>query len=103
MVREASVPHCPCDGLIKPDVVFYGEAVRDLDKAANVVVASDVLLVLGSSLAVYPAAFLPEQAGGQVVVVNQGEVGLPPGRGRFFVEADLDQYFGEVAEHLKAS
>ena len=100
MVREAPVPLCSCGGVIKPDVVFYGEAVRDLDHAAAAVAASDLLLVLGSSLAVLPAAFLPEQAGGGVVVVNKGEVGLQPGAGRYFVEADLDEYLGEVSKHL---
>lgn len=100
IVRTAAVPRCACDGVIKPDVVFYGEAVRDLDVAARVVGSSDLLLVLGSTLLVYPAAFLPEQAGGDVVVVNRGEVGLPPAPGRYFVDADLDQYFAEVAEHL---
>ena len=100
MVRETEIPHCVCDGVIKPDVVFYGEAVRDLDVAASVVVASDLLLVLGSSLSVYPAAFLPEQAGGRVVVVNRGEVGLPPAPGRYFVDADLDDFFGQVARHF---
>ena len=102
MMREAAVPRCSCDGVIKPDVVFYGEAVRDLEVAASVVGASDLLLVLGSSLVVYPAAILPEQAGGDVVVVNRGEVGLAPGPGRYFVEADLDDYFGEVTECLSA-
>jgi NAD-dependent deacetylase len=82
--------------------VFYGEAVRDLELAATAVGASDLLLVLGSTLMVYPAAFLPEQAGGNVVVVNRGEVGLAPGPGRYFVDADLDDYFGEVAERLGA-
>lgn len=100
MVRQVAVPRCDCDGVIKPDVVFFGEAVRGLDAAAGAVAASDLLLVLGSSLAVYPAAFLPEQAGGDVVVVNRGEVGLAPGPGRHFVDADLDEYFGEVAQHL---
>ena len=97
VVLVDEVPHCPCSGLIKPDVVFFGEAVRDLDPAASAVAGSDLLLVLGSSLAVYPAAFLPEQAGGDVVVVNQGEVGLRSGPGRYFVDADLDVFFREVA------
>ena len=100
MVREAEVPRCACDGVIKPDVVFYGEAVRHLDEAADVVAASDLLLVLGSTLLVYPAAFLPERAGGDVVVVNSGDVGLSPGPGRYFADADLDEYFTEVAECL---
>jgi len=100
MVRETAVPRCSCDGVIKPDVVFYGEAVRDLETAASVVGASDLLLVLGSTLLVYPAAFLPEQAGGDVVVVNRGEVGLAPGASRYFVDADLEGYFREVGHHL---
>ena len=102
MVREVDIPRCDCDGVIKPDVVFYGEPVRDLEIAARGVAASDLLLVLGSSLAVYPAAFLPEQAGGEVVVVNRGEVGLAPGPGRYFVDAELDTFFAEVAECLGA-
>jgi len=100
MVREAPVPQCSCGGVIKPDIVFFGEAVHDLDRAASVVAASDLLLVLGSSLAVYPAAFLPEQASGDVVVVNKGDVGLPPQEGRYFVDADLDDFFRDVERLL---
>ena len=96
MVREVEVPHCACGGVIKPDVVFFGEPVHGLDEAASVVSTSDLLLVLGSSLSVYPAAFLPEAAGGDVVVVTAGEVGLRPGPDRYFVDADLDAFFGEV-------
>lgn len=99
-VRDVEVPRCSCGGVIKPDIVFYGEAVRDLEFAAVAVASSDLLLVLGSTLLVYPAAFLPEQAGGDVVVVNRGEVGLSPGSGRYFVDADLDEYFAEVEQHL---
>lgn len=99
-VREVEVPRCSCGGIIKPDIVFYGEAVRDLELAVVAVASSDLLLVLGSTLLVYPAAFLPEQAGGDVVVVNRGEVGLSPGPGRYFVDADLDEYFTEVQKHL---
>jgi NAD-dependent deacetylase len=100
MVLEVAVPRCSCGGVIKPDVVFFGEAVRDLDLATAAVAASDLLLVLGSTLVIYPAAFLPEQAGGEVVVVNRGEVGLMAGPGRYFVDADLEEYFAQVATFL---
>jgi len=95
------VPRCACGGLIKPDVVFFGEPVRDLERAMEEVAASDLLLVLGSSLTVYPVAWLPEQAGGDVVVVNQGPVGLAPGPDRYFAEAGLDGFFEEVAAVLE--
>jgi NAD-dependent deacetylase len=100
MVREVDVPHCSCGGVVKPDVVFFGEPVNAFDEAASVVSGSDLLLVLGSSLSVYPAAFLPEAAGGDVVVVNSGEVSLAPGPDRYFVDADLDGFFGEVRSIL---
>ncbi|MCU0234904.1 MAG: hypothetical protein MUE90_12840 [Thermoanaerobaculales bacterium] len=98
---EAPAPHCPCGGLIKPDVVFFGEPVLGLEEAAAEVAAADLLLVLGSSLAVYPAAFLPSYATGEVVVINRGEVGLPPGPRRYFVDAELDAYLAEVAAVLR--
>jgi NAD-dependent deacetylase len=99
-VGEVEVPHCGCGGVIKPDVVFFGEPVHGLEQAAAVIGESDLLLVLGSSLTVYPAAFLPEAAGGDVVVVNSGEVGLAPAANRFFADADLDGFFAEVERHL---
>lgn len=102
-IVEEEAPHCPCSGLIKPDVVFFGEPVYGLETAAAAISVSDLLLVLGSSLNVYPAALLPEQAGGDVVIVNRGEVGLPPGPGRFFVDAGLDEFFGEVSSHLEGN
>jgi len=98
---RAPIVCCPvCGGVIKPDVVFFGEAVKDFEEAAAMVSRCDLLLVLGSSLAVYPAAVLPKMASGTVIVVNQGEVMLPPGRGRYFIDQDLNDFFREVAEEL---
>ncbi|MFP4054754.1 MAG: SIR2 family NAD-dependent protein deacylase [Phycisphaerae bacterium] len=93
------VPRCGCPqrGVIKPDVVFFGEIVHAIDDAAELVGGSDLLLVLGSSLVVYPAAMLPELAPGEIVVVNRGEVAMAGGPGRWFIQADLDAYFRQVA------
>ena len=102
LLQEVEVPRCTCGGVIKPDIVFFGEGVYGLDEAMMAVASSDLLLVLGSSLTVFPAAFLPEQAGGDVVVVNRGKVGLARGPGRYFADADLDEFFTDVAEHLSA-
>jgi NAD-dependent deacetylase len=89
-----------CGGVVKPDVVFFGEAVRDFERADALARKADLFLVLGSSLAVYPAATLPQIAPGTVVVVNHGEVTLPPGPDRFFVDAPLDAFFAEVLDAL---
>lgn len=60
-VRDHRVPRCRCGGVIKPDVVLYGEMLPyDALLAAEEEIAScDLLLVVGSSLTVAPAAQLP--------------------------------------------
>ena len=64
-----------CGAAFKPDITFFGEALPEAALAAAVAQArrADLMLVLGTSLTVYPAAALPEQtlrAGGQLVIVN---------------------------------
>jgi len=97
------IVHCPtCEGLLKPDIVFFGEAVNAYEKAEAMVSECDLLLVLGSSLNVSPASMLPYSTSATTVIVNRGNVMLPPGPQRFFVDEDLDVYFRKVAEYLNS-
>ena len=69
------VPRCACGGAYKPDITFFGEALPEEAFAAaqSLAIKSDVFLVLGTSLTVYPAAGLPRlalQAGAKVFIVN---------------------------------
>ena len=48
----------PAGELLRPHIVFFGEAVPMFDKAREIVQAADILIVVGTSLAVYPAASL---------------------------------------------
>ena len=75
MLKSGDVPHCPCGGVYKPDITFFGEALPEAAFAAaqELALRSDVFLVLGTSLTVFPAAGLPRltlQAGGKVFIVN---------------------------------
>ena len=70
-----SVPRCACGGVYKPDITFFGESLPEEAFAAaqSLAIRSDVFLVLGTSLTVFPAAGLPRltlQAGGKVFIVN---------------------------------
>lgn len=72
---SATVPRCECGGVYKPDITFFGEALPEeaFQKAQDLAIKSDVFLVLGTSLTVYPAAGLPRltlHAGGKVFIVN---------------------------------
>jgi NAD-dependent deacetylase len=77
-IERSHVPHCPtCQGIIKPNVILFGEAlpVRALMAAKRAVAECDVLLVAGSSLEVAPASDLPMLARAhhaQLIIINQG-------------------------------
>ncbi|HQQ71819.1 MAG TPA: NAD-dependent deacylase [Alicycliphilus sp.] len=73
-----SPPYCDrCGNLLRPGVVWFGEPLplATLDAAQRVVQACDLMLVVGTAGAVYPAAGLAHQArdaGARVVVINTG-------------------------------
>ncbi|MGH3047499.1 MAG: SIR2 family NAD-dependent protein deacylase [Gaiellaceae bacterium] len=70
-------PRCPaCGAVVKPDVVFFDELLPPdaIDRAYQLAGEARLLLVVGSSLEVYPVAELPRttlEAGGKVAVVNR--------------------------------
>lgn len=75
MLKGGGVPKCVCGGTYKPDITFFGESLpeRAFMEAQGLAIRADVMLVLGTSLTVFPAAGLPRltlQAGGEVVIVN---------------------------------
>ena len=67
------VPRCSCGGLIRPDVVLYGESLNQsiLSSATSHVRHADMLIVGGTSLNVYPAAGLVNYySGNKLVLIN---------------------------------
>lgn len=76
------VPECvQCGGILKPDAVFFGEAmpVWETMEAQKRSVRCDLCIVIGSSLVVYPAALMPQYAvnsGAKLVIVNEGPTEL---------------------------
>jgi NAD-dependent deacetylase len=81
-VQTELPPRCrACGGSLKPRVVFFGEALPAgaMGEATAAVAACDLLLVVGSTLRVQPAATLPliaRQVGARVVIVNVGPTAL---------------------------
>lgn len=74
IVDGTGVPHCTCGGLIKPDVVLYEESLstHTLNESVRYIQNTDVLIVGGTSLAVYPAAgLLDYYTGHKLVLINK--------------------------------
>ena len=71
---EDGVPRCPaCGGIVKPDVVLYEEGLdgRVIEESANAIRRADLLVIAGTSLAVYPAAGLIDHfQGSHLAIVN---------------------------------
>ncbi len=76
---RVKIPHCPdCDGVLKPDVVFFGDAVpkADVERGYRWVEQAQAVLVLGSSLMVYSSFRYVRKAhelGMPVMAINQGK------------------------------
>ena len=73
---KAEVPDCElCQGILKPDVVFFGELLPELTlkNATAHATRCDLMIVIGSSLVVYPAAYMPmyaKESGSKLAIIN---------------------------------
>jgi NAD-dependent deacetylase len=77
-VYKEKTPACYCGGVIKPGIIFYGEMLPEEDLSLSIFHASrsDLMIVVGTALAVQPAAFMPMYTlknSGVVVLINRGE------------------------------
>jgi NAD-dependent deacetylase len=70
-------PSCACGGVLKPATISFGQPLRKttIDQAADAAMKADLVLALGSTLSVYPAASIPLLAAGRgtpYIIVNRG-------------------------------
>ena len=82
VVATAGVPRCDCGGIIKPDVVLYGEGLdsKILSDAVAHIASADMLLIGGTQLSVYPAAGLVDYFRGRdIAVINLSETSRETG------------------------
>ena len=74
MINSEGIPRCACGGMVKPDVVLYEEGLDDtvLRRSVEHISKADLLIVGGTSLAVYPAAGLIDYyRGDKLVLINR--------------------------------
>jgi NAD-dependent deacetylase len=106
IVKSGGIPCCAdCGKVLKPEIVFFGEClpVKALDEASKESRAADLMLVLGTSLTVYPAAGFPEEcikSGGKIAIVNQMDTPLD-GRACLRLQ-DLGETFEYLGRKLAA-
>jgi len=106
-VEKGEVPHCivpQCNGLVKPDIVFFGEQLPEaFHKNRHVPAMADLVIVMGTSLSVQPFASLPQltQEGVPRVLINKeivGDLGTRPDD--VIVLGDCDEGVRKLADAL---
>jgi NAD-dependent deacetylase len=104
-LETAPAPPCPrCGEILKPDVVMFGELLPEsaMERASELARDAGVLLVVGSTLEVYPVAALPEDtlaAGGELAIVNRGRTPYD-GRAAVTVDGSAGETLSRLVEAL---
>ncbi len=71
--QSEDIPRCQCGGIVRPNVVLYEESLDSdvMDRTLDAVAGADMLIIGGTSLAVYPAAsFVRYYRGNRLVIIN---------------------------------
>lgn len=97
--KSDGVPVCECGGVVRPDVVLYEEGLDQsiLSNAIRYIADADVLIVGGTSLAVYPAAgLLQYYKGDKFVLINKGKT-----QADRFARLVIHQSIGETLDQIQ--
>lgn len=98
--KMKGVPKCECGGIIKPDVVLYEEGLdeRTIQLSVSAISKAEVLIIGGTSLAVYPAAGLVDYfRGKRLVLINKSKTQKEQ-RADLVINEPIGEVLGQVVE-----
>lgn len=103
--KGEEIPDCEvCHGILKPDAVFFGEALphKVLEEATLRSSNCDLFIVIGSSLVVYPAAYMPEYAvksRAKLVIINLSSTPMD-GQANILIRARAGETMSKIMKRL---
>ena len=102
---KEGLPYCECGALLKPGVVFFGEALNAavLNAAREMAKKSGFILVAGTSGEVFPAAGIPYEAarkGSLIVEVNDRPTPFTSSLSDFFLEGRVEEVLPELSQKV---
>jgi NAD-dependent deacetylase len=103
---ETLPPRCDCGGVLRPDVVFFGEAIppEALTKSNQETRSCNVMLVIGTSAEVHPAASLPDIAkssGATIIEINIEETGFTGYTSDYFIKGKAGEILPKIVNKVK--
>lgn len=103
-LEEREIPSCDCGGRIKPDVVLYEESLDQtvIENAMRAIQKADMLIIGGTSLAVYPAAGLIQYyRGDKLVLINKTATPLD-NKAQLCIQDSFGKVISEAVKGIKA-
>ena len=100
LLNSTGIPHCGCGGIVKPDVVLYEEGLdqKTIQLSVEAIAKADVLIIGGTSLAVYPAAGLVDYyRGNKLVLINKSKTQKDQ-RADLVINQPIGEVSGQVVE-----
>jgi NAD-dependent deacetylase len=99
-------PRCACGGIYRPDAVFFGEPipVQALMRAEQLSATCDVMLVIGTSATVQPAAFMPviaKEKGAKVIEINPEKTPLTRSISDFALMGKAGEVVGQIVARVE--
>ena len=93
--NSKNIPKCTCGGIIKPDVVLYGEMLpeREYNESLKIISEADMLIVAGTSLTVYPASGMVNLFNGKYLVIINKEKTTLDTRANLVINKNLKEVF----------
>ena len=98
IIASCDIPKCDCGGIIKPDVVLFGEQLNNsvISQAVQHIANADMLIIGGTSLGVYPAAGLIDYYEGDKLTLINKSVTHVDGRADLVVYGSIGEVLGGV-------
>lgn len=106
--QESEIPTCSnCHGILKPDAVFFGEVLpeKTLTEATHRSQNCDLLIIIGSTLVIYPAAYIPmyaKNSGAKLAIINLGATPLDR-YATLVIQGKAGEIMSRVIEKVKLS
>ena len=97
------IPRCSCGGFVRPDVTMYGESlpVQAVEDSIRDISAADMLIIAGTSLAVYPAAsYIGYFRGKHLAVINRDRINVRLREQDIFLQMPMGEVFKMLGESL---
>lgn len=99
-------PFCGCGGIFRPEIVFFGEMIHPdrLRRSRNIAEQCDIMIVVGTSATVQPAADLPliaKRAGAAIIEVNPESTPLTHHVSDFFLKGEAGAVIGDLVNEVQ--